>query len=1159
MKTDQNEDELLHSAALQNAASILRARQRAEHELVATKDALKESNARISSILESITDGFAVLDNNWRFTYLNAKADELFKPLRKSRLELIGANIWEEFPDLRDTPVEQAYRRACAEQRTVELEFFYPPLARWFEIRTYPTRDGLSIYFQDVTRRKDAEDLLACERSVLEAIAQGAPAGEVLYTLARDIERLSTDGMLCSVLRLHRDGQHLHDGVAPSLPDAYNRAIEGIRIGSNVGSCGTAAFERQPIEATDIASDARWADYKDLAAAHGLGACCSTPIISNQGNVLGTIAMYYRAPTVPSERDRHLIAAATRLARIALERSEAEEALHKSEQFNRSIIESSLDCIITLSLGGELTWINEQGRRALGIGDLEAIAGKSWLDFWDGEARIQAEQAVQQAARGGTAKFLGRLLVQGREQWWNVVVSPIREGDGSPGHLLVVSRDVTDRVEGEQKLRASESELRSLADSIPQLAWMAGPDGDIFWYNQQWYDYTGRTLDDLQDWGWQSVHDPAVLPEVLRRWRESISDGTPFEMEFPLRGADGSFRTFLTRVNPLRDAQGRVVRWFGTNTDVEQVRRVREALQEETRLLELLNRTGTTLASNLEFGMLVQSITDAATELSGAQFGALFYNTTDESGDRLMLYTLSGAPREAFGDFGQPRATALFGPTFRGEGVVRLDDVLTDPRYGRSAPHHGMPAGHVPVRSYLAVPVITRSGEVIGGLVFGHRDPGVFGERSERLVAAVAAQAAVAIDNSRLYQAAQQASRERESLLESERLARSEAERANRMKDEFLATLSHELRTPLTSILGWAHVLGSGRSSDADRQKGIDAIVRNARAQTQLIEDLLDMNRIISGKVRLDIQPVQPISFIEAAIETIRPAAEAKGIRLEKALDPGAYSISGDPARLQQVIWNLLSNAIKFTGKGGKVQIVLARVNSHVEISVADTGAGIDPGFLSHVFERFSQNDASSTRRFGGLGLGLSIVKHLVELHGGSVWANSPGEGHGATFTVNLPLAILHRSAGDERQHPRAYSGAPDFPQVDLSGVRVLVVDDQPDARELIAQVLSECNAEVVACASAEDALELLQHVRPTVLLSDIGMPHVDGYELLKRVRALGEDRGGMMPAIALTAFARSEDRTRALRAGFLVHVAKPVEPAELVATVASVVGRFHK
>jgi signal transduction histidine kinase/ActR/RegA family two-component response regulator len=413
-------------------------------------------------------------------------------------------------------------------------------------------------------------------------------------------------------------------------------------------------------------------------------------------------------------------------------------------------------------------------------------------------------------------------------------------------------------------------------------------------------------------------------------------------------------------------------------------------------------------------------------------------------------------------------------------------------------------------------------------------------------------------EHRRAQQVAQQAAEERRQLLESEQFARAEAERANAMKDEFLATVSHELRTPLNAILGWAHLLRTGSMTEPQVQQGVEVIERNARAQTQLIEDLLDMSRIISGKMRLDIQSADPTRFIEAAIETVRPAAEAKGIRLSTLLDPGAGPINGDPNRLQQVVWNLLSNAIKFTAREGRIQVVLERVNSHIEIAVADTGIGIKPEFLPHVFDRFRQEKASRTRSATGLGLGLSIVKHLVELHGGSVHAVSAGEGQGATFTVCLPLTVVQRDGElGSRLHSRSTSRtSPLFRPPDLSGIKVLVVDDQPDARDMIKRVLEDCEADVATAGSAAEALRAVEEGWPDVLVSDIGMPDVDGYELLRRIRALGPAPGGHLPAIALTAFARSEDRTRALRAGFLAHVAKPVEPSELLATVAGVVGR---
>jgi PAS domain S-box-containing protein len=402
------------------------------------------------------------------------------------------------------------------------------------------------------------------------------------------------------------------------------------------------------------------------------------------------------------------------------------------------------------------------------------------------------------------------------------------------------------------------------------------------------------------------------------------------------------------------------------------------------------------------------------------------------------------------------------------------------------------------------------------------------------------------------------AEKERSELLTSERAARSAAEHASRMKDEFLATVSHELRTPLNAILGWSQILRQTPNDEEDLHQGLETIERNARVQTQLIEDLLDMSRIITGKLRLDVQRLPPISFIEAAIDTIRPAAMAKGIRIEQMLDPTAGPVLGDPGRLQQVAWNLLSNAVKFSDRGGKVQVVLKRVNSQVELTVADTGRGIHSDFLPHIFDRFRQADASTTRQHGGLGLGLAIVKQLVDLHGGSVEALSAGEGRGSTFTVLLPLSVVQIQDEDGlRLHPKSSRTSNNrWEPVDLTGLKVVVVDDEGDACGLIKRMLDECRAEVHTANSAEEALRLIEQVHPDVLVSDIGMPDVDGYEFLRRVRTLGPAKGGKVPAIALTAFARSEDRTRALMAGYSVHVSKPVEAQELIVTVASLAGR---
>ena len=398
---------------------------------------------------------------------------------------------------------------------------------------------------------------------------------------------------------------------------------------------------------------------------------------------------------------------------------------------------------------------------------------------------------------------------------------------------------------------------------------------------------------------------------------------------------------------------------------------------------------------------------------------------------------------------------------------------------------------------------------------------------------------------------------ERAQLLADAQAAQAEAERANRLKDEFLATLSHELRTPLTAIVGWSEMLGRSQLDPVTAQRAVEVIRRNARMQVQMIDDLLDVSRIVTGKLRMTVQPVDLGSVIIAAVEGVRPAAEAKGIRFQLQLDSPAGQVSGDPDRLQQVAWNLVSNAIKFTPKGGRVLVRLERVDSQVEIAVSDTGRGIAADFLPHVFDRFRQADATTTRVYGGLGLGLAIVRQLVELHGGTVRVESAGEGLGSTFTVSLPLAAV-RGATEEAEavRPQSFTPAESGCPPQLGGLRVLVVDDEADTCEVLQTILESCGARVRATDSAAAALEAMAEESFDVLISDIGMPEEDGYSLITKVRALDKERGGGIPAAALTAYAAEEDRIRTLRSGFQIHVPKPVSPNELVAVVANLADR---
>jgi len=411
------------------------------------------------------------------------------------------------------------------------------------------------------------------------------------------------------------------------------------------------------------------------------------------------------------------------------------------------------------------------------------------------------------------------------------------------------------------------------------------------------------------------------------------------------------------------------------------------------------------------------------------------------------------------------------------------------------------------------------------------------------------------LTETRRVEAIELAGEQREHLLDAERSARMAAQRATRVKDEFLATLSHELRTPLSAILGWTQILLKGHvTGPSDQQRAIEVIDRNARAQVRLIDDLLDLSRIMTGKIRLDLQQISMPEVVQKAIDSALPLAQAKDIRVRALLDPSPTMVSADVGRLQQVVWNLLTNAIKFTPEGGQVQVLLQRVNSHIELSVADTGIGIPANFLPLVFDRFSQRDSSSTRTHGGLGLGLAICKQLVELHGGSIRVVSPGDGKGSTFFVELPVSLIRGEDG--RDHPSVEADAGELIALPkLEGVHAFAIDDEPDGRELLKRVLEDQGAVVTSFASAGDALIALKTSRPSVIVSDVGMPGMDGYQMIRSLRAT-ESRDSRVPALALTAFARAEDRKRSLVAGFQAHLAKPFDVTELVLLVADLVGR---
>ena len=771
--------------------------------------------------------------------------------------------------------------------------------------------------------------------------------------------------------------------------------------------------------------------------------------------------------------------------------------------------------------------------------DPAELQGKPIVDIMGAEGFAAIRPYVERVLGGERVEYESEVHFSGvGPRFLRVVYTPDRDGQGRIDGWIASILDITDQV-GARDARAL---VTSLVESSTDAIVTKDLDGTITSWNAAAQQLFGFTAAEMIGGPIRRLIPPEQQSEeddILERLRR----GERIEHFETVRIAkDGRRLDVSVTISPLRNATGAIVGASKIARDVSSARSVEaerlRLLEENAAVTAALNDVGAIVASDLDRDKVVQAVTDAATGLTTAEFGAFFYNVIDESGESYTLYTISGVPRDAFSQFPMPRNTQVFEPTFKGTGVVRSADITKDPRYGHNPPHHGMPAGHLPVRSYLAVPVKGRSEQVIGGLFFGHSEADRFTDSHERLAVGIASWASVALENARMYMVVQEASR---------------------LKDEFLASLSHELRTPLNAILGYARLIRTGIFAADKHDKAIETIERNATSLTRIVEDVLDISRIVSGKIRLNVQPVEFPDVVRNAIDAVTPAADAKNVRIETVLDPHASPIAGDPERLQQILWNLLSNAVKFTNKGGKIQVRLERVNSHVEVAVSDTGIGISPEFLPHVFERFRQADAGIGRERGGLGLGLSIARQLTEMHGGSIEVASGGLGLGSTFRVQLPLMIVHPLREEmERVHPRSGPTSAAFGGSDLKGVHVLVVDDEPDALALVAELLEAAGARVTTARSAAAALEQLRSEVPHVLVSDLGMPQVDGFQFLEQVRRHPDESVRHVPAAALTAYARSDDRVKALRAGFNIHLAKPIDPAELVTTIAALAKRFE-
>jgi PAS domain S-box-containing protein len=793
-----------------------------------------------------------------------------------------------------------------------------------------------------------------------------------------------------------------------------------------------------------------------------------------------------------------------------------------------------------------------------------------------------------------------------------------------------------------------QGRYRELAQALPLFVSICSAQGEPQYFSASWRLYGGAELASDPAGGIVALVEPTDRERIIDSWRRGVSSGMPFELECRLRTAAEGYRTHLARITPLIDARDRIEKWVCSCIDITARIATESRLREEARISQTLNRIGTALAAERRIENIVQIMTDEATRLADAEYGAFFRNARDDKEESYVLCALSGLSRESFTGFPMPRKTDLFEATFAGRNVIRLDDVRSSPRYGRNALYRGLPNGHVPVASYLAVPVSLRTGEVVGGLFFGHSAPGMFTERHERLVLGVAAQAAIAIDNARLYERVAETaerlslavsaatlgdwswsaasdtvtlssqaaellglgeqtavswkdmhahvqqefrsgvdaalaraldSRERYHLeyrvmlsdglerwvverglahyggdgrptgvfgvifdaserkrLETELRRRAEElAEVDRRKDEFLAILAHELRNPLAPIQNALQIMSLGAGDENKAQRARKVMERQIQQMVRLIDDLMDVSRINRNRLQLDRKEVTLTSIIRSAVESCQPLMDAKQHNFEVELPPMPLAVNADAARLAQAFANLLNNAAKYTEPGGLIRLRAEAGAGQIVVSIKDTGIGISADMLGRVFDMFTQADTSLERRHGGLGIGLTLSRQLIEMHGGTIGVCSDGPGHGSEFTVRLPRLAHPRLAAEASAPSQAKS---------FARRRVLVAEDNSDSADTLADLLRTLGADVEIARDGRSAVELAEQLHPDVVFMDIGMPELNGYDAARRIRQ--SDWGANTLLVALTGWGQEQDRERAREAGFDHHLIKPAKVADL-------------
>ncbi|MEG4088995.1 PAS domain S-box protein [Microcoleus sp. Pol12B4] len=1141
---------------------------------------------RFAVIVDHMAEAFISINSEWHCTYVNHKAEQL---LNRNRQHLIGKNIWIIFSVDLTSELYNYCHRAIATQTAIEFEEHYPSLNKCLIIRLIKSEEGLLIYFQDTTETsqlarqlkaeiakcQEVEATLQKEQDFLTAILNNVQAG---------IVACDADGILTV---FNQAAKHFHGLPQQPVPPEQWAQYYDLYLPDG----------KTPMNTEDIPlfQALQGQNVRDV----------EMMIVPQQGTARMLLATGQAIIAANGEKQGAVV-----VMHDITQRKQAETALREGEAQLSSIFQTIPDGITILDSTGQIIAANRAAERILRLTSSDIVErgynDPSWfITTVEGHPFPEDELPFARVMQTGEPVYgieHGISHADGTRRILSINASPLFDAEGQIINIIAAFSDITERkqTEDERVQLVQEQAARALAEVSQEksafLAQVSAVLSSSLEYEQTLQSVAKLAVPYFADWcsvdllnddrtlGRVAVahSDPEKVKfgwELAQRFPRHLDDGYGIakvmqtgKVEIGIEITDeqlvatvpnGEYLEILRGIGlksciiaPLQ-ARGRVlgsITFVFTESDrryrledialaedlaqraaiaIDNARLYNETQQAKLAAELAANRTArllavmTAVSESLTSAQVAQVIIEQGMSALGASSGLVAVLNEDAS----ELEIIQSIGFEHVGEF--QRSFSIHAPYPLAEAVRTGQPVWLETIENRIARYPDLAQAYAKVGSeaWISVPLLIE-GQAVGGLSLSFSTVPQLCESDQAFVLALAQQSAQSIDRARLY--------------ESELQARTQAEAANRIKDEFLAVLSHELRTPLNPILGWTRLLRRGNLDSSKTAVALETIERNTQLQVQLIEDLLDISRILQGKLSLDSTPINLKTTLKAAIETVSLAAEAKNIQIQTQLEPNVGDVLGDATRLQQVVWNLLTNAIKFTPTGGRVEVELKTIDSYAQIQVRDTGKGIKPEFIPYVFDTFRQADSSITRTFGGLGLGLAIVRHVVELHGGTVKAESFGEGQGATFTVTLPLLARSNDANSDRNDNLSLK-AQTSP---LARLCILAVDDEVDNLELVQCILEQAGATVISVSSAKDALQQLTKFKPDVLIADIGMPQIDGYQLIGQIRQLSTQEGGEIPAIALTAYAGEANQQQALAAGFHRHLPKPVEPETLVETI---------